>query len=82
MGLLGRLLGTRGMRMGFLDFLKKKDGPGGAEGGAGADDGMAKGKYADNCTLCGKGPTEKKWMAQYFHKKCFRKMKKVGKGMI
>lgn len=63
--------------MGFLDFLKKKDGA--AEG---ADDGMAEGKYADPCTLCGKGPTEKKWMAQYFHKKCFRKMKKVGKGMI
>ncbi len=63
--------------MGFLDFLKKKDeqpsgGAGGAEGG----------KYLDKCALCGNGPTEKKWMAQYFHKKCFRKMKKVGKGMI
>ena len=79
MGLLGRLLGTRGMRMGFLDFLKKKGGEG---GDLAADDGMVEGKYANPCTLCGKGPTEKKWMAQYFHKKCFRKMKKVGKGMI
>ncbi|HIH17155.1 MAG TPA: hypothetical protein HA252_07170 [Candidatus Diapherotrites archaeon] len=62
--------------MGFLDFLKKKGGqPAGGEG-------LAEGKYAEACTLCGKAPTDKKWMAQFFHKKCFRKMKKAGKGMI
>jgi hypothetical protein len=40
------------------------------------------GKYADQCSLCGKAPTDKKWGGQFFHKKCFRKMKKMGKGMI
>ena len=63
--------------MGFLDFLKKKDEKPAEGGGVGGD-----GKYPDNCTLCGKAPTDKKWMAQFFHKKCFRKMKKAGKGMI
>ncbi len=63
--------------MGFLDFLKKKGGEGAAQ-----DDGLVEGKYANPCAVCGKGPTEKKWMAQFFHKKCFRKMKKVGKGML
>jgi hypothetical protein len=41
-----------------------------------------KGKYNEACSLCGKAPTDKKWGGQYFHKKCFRKMKKMGKGMI
>ena len=40
------------------------------------------GKYAENCGVCGKAPTDKKWGGQYFHKKCFRKLKKMGKGMI
>jgi hypothetical protein len=40
------------------------------------------GKYPDACSLCGKGPTDKKWGGQYFHKKCYRKLKKMGKGMI
>lgn len=42
----------------------------------------ASGKYQENCGVCGKSPTDKKWGGQYFHKKCFRKMKKMGKGMI
>jgi len=40
------------------------------------------GKYQDACSVCGKAPTDKKWGGQYFHKKCFRKLKKMGKGMI
>lgn len=40
------------------------------------------GKYEETCSVCGKGPTDKKWGGQYFHKKCFRKMKKIGKGML
>jgi len=40
------------------------------------------GKYNEPCGLCGKSPTDKKWGGQYFHKKCFRRMKKGAKGMI
>lgn len=40
------------------------------------------GKYPEVCGVCGKGPTDKHWAGQYFHKKCFRKMKKMAKGMI
>jgi hypothetical protein len=40
------------------------------------------GKYPEACGVCGKAPTDKHWAGQYFHKKCFRKMKKMAKGMI
>ena len=40
------------------------------------------GKYAEPCALCQKTGTEKKWMGQYWHKKCLRKSKKMVKGMI
>jgi hypothetical protein len=44
--------------------------------------GMAQGKYNEQCSVCGKSPCDKKWGGQYFHKKCFRKMKKMSKGML
>jgi len=40
------------------------------------------GKYNEACALCNKAPTDKHWAGQYFHKKCFRKMKKGAKGML
>ncbi len=40
------------------------------------------GKYNEPCSVCNKSPTDKKWAGQYFHKKCFRRLKKMGKGMI
>jgi hypothetical protein len=40
------------------------------------------GKYNEQCSVCGKSPTDKKWGGQYFHKKCFRRMKKMSKGML
>lgn len=40
------------------------------------------GKYDAPCSLCGKAPTEKKWGGQFFHVKCFRKVKKGARGMI
>ena len=43
---------------------------------------VAQGKYNEPCSLCSKAPTDKKWGCQYFHKKCFRRMKKGAKGMI
>jgi len=40
-------------------------------------------KYPEQaCALCGKTGTEKKWAGQFWHKKCYRKMRKVGKGML
>ncbi len=40
------------------------------------------GKYNEQCSVCGKAPTDKKWGGQYFHKKCFRKIKRMGRGML
>ena len=40
------------------------------------------GKYNEPCAVCGKGPTDKHFANQYFHRKCFRSMKKMAKGMI
>jgi hypothetical protein len=40
------------------------------------------GKYSEQCSLCGKGPTDKHWAGQYFHKKCLRKIRKGAKGML
>jgi len=40
------------------------------------------GKYNETCSLCGAAGTEKKWMGQYWHKKCLRSLRKGAKGMI
>lgn len=40
------------------------------------------GKYNEPCAACGGGGTEKKWMGQYWHKKCVRAAKKSAKGML
>ena len=52
------------------------------EGNDDEENEASQGKYNEPCGLCGKTPTDKKWAGQYFHKKCFRKMKKGAKGMI
>jgi len=43
---------------------------------------VPKGKYDEECTVCGELGTEKKWLGQYFHKKCLRRMKKGAKKML
>jgi len=40
------------------------------------------GKYTEPCALCGGTWTEKKWMGQYWHKKCVRAAKKMGRKMV
>ena len=40
------------------------------------------GKYNEQCALCGKAPTDKHWGGQYFHKKCFRSVRKGASRMI
>jgi len=64
--------------MGFLDKLtgkkeEKKEEP---------KNEIPQGKYDQECSLCGNPGTEKKWMGQYFHKVCLRKMKKQAKKML
>ena len=67
--------------MGFLDSLrgkkqeleeKKKE----------AEAAVPEGKYTEACSLCGGTGTEKKWMGQYWHKKCIRVAKRAGKKMV
>lgn len=40
------------------------------------------GKYNETCSLCGHAGTEKKWMGQYWHKKCLRGVRKTSRKMI
>jgi hypothetical protein len=40
------------------------------------------GKYSEQCALCGEHGTDKKWMGQYWHKKCWRKSRKFARGMV
>ena len=40
------------------------------------------GKYSETCAMCGGAGTDKKWMGQYWHKKCVRSAKKGAKRMI
>ena len=42
----------------------------------------SEGKYPQPCSLCNKGPTDKHWGGQYFHKKCFRRMRKGASKML
>ena len=71
--------------MGFLDSLRKKAGEAKEKGG---DKGEVQPstentKYGkETCSLCGGVGTEKKWMGQYWHRKCIRIAKKASKKMI
>ena len=56
---------------------EKKDGSASEE-----SEEKSEGKYPQPCSLCNKGPTDKHWGGQYFHKKCYRKLRKGAKGMI
>ncbi len=60
-----------------LPFIGKKE-----EIKAENEEKVPTGKYEEPCALCGKSPTEKKWGGQFFHKKCFRRIKKGARGML
>lgn len=66
--------------MGLLDRFKKQDKP--SEKPIEQEGLVSGGKYDEPCALCGKLGSEKKWMGQFWHKKCVRKSKKFAKGMI
>lgn len=70
--------------MGFLDGLKKKpEDAAEKKKEVKAEKPQEPAKYVkETCSLCGGAGTDKKWMGQFWHKKCLRKMKKTAKGMI
>ena len=39
-------------------------------------------KYSEACALCGGSGTEKKWMGQYWHRKCVRLARKGARKMV
>ena len=63
--------------MGLMDKLKGKSSEEKKE-----EPVAPQGKYDEPCALCNEPGTEKKWMGQYWHKKCVRKSRKYVKGMI
>ncbi|MCX6798704.1 MAG: hypothetical protein NTW59_01240 [Candidatus Diapherotrites archaeon] len=68
--------------MGLFDKLTGKKEEGAAEQKKEKAAAEPAGKYNEPCALCGKLGTEKKWMGQYWHKKCMRGARKAAKGMI
>jgi hypothetical protein len=40
-------------------------------------------KYPDKtCALCGRDMCDKRWAGQYWHKECYRQMRKMARGMV
>ena len=76
--------------MGLLDgFMKKKENEeieskeDSNKGTNSNSEEVPEGKYPDQeCSFCGKLNADKKWMGQFFHKKCLRKLKKGAKKML
>jgi len=69
----------KGDLMGLIDGFRKKEGQEKEE----VVEEIPEGKYPDQeCSFCGKLNADKKWMGQYFHKKCLRKLKKGAKKML
>ncbi len=69
------------INMGFLDSLKAKKSEV-EEKKEGEESSKAAGKYSEACALCGGSGTEKKWMGQYWHRKCVRLARKGARKMI
>ncbi len=65
-----------------LPFLGKKEEKIEDKEEVDSDGDTTSGKYNEPCGVCGKQPTDKHWAGQYFHKKCFRRMRRAAKGMI
>lgn len=66
--------------MGFLGFGKKKEDSAEARGETAPE--REEELFNEPCGLCGKQPTDTKWMGQYWHKRCRRSAKRMAKGMM
>jgi len=64
--------------MGILDRFKKKEGQEAEQ----KQEVPVVGKYEQVCALCSKPGTDKKWMGQYWHKRCARLARKGAQRMI
>jgi len=64
--------------MGLFDLLKGKK----EESADEPEEKEPQGKFDEECSVCGGKGTEKKWMGQYWHKKCIRMVKKGARKMI
>ncbi len=67
--------------MSIFDRLKAKKEEAEAQKKA-EEEAEPEGKYNEACALCGNPGTEKKWMGQYWHKKCARLARKAGRKML
>jgi len=83
------IFGKHFFNMGLFDaFKKKEETPADSAGQKKPKEKQEKeedepqGKYDETCSACGKAGTEKKWMGQYWHKKCLRSSRRAAKGMI
>ncbi|HLC79799.1 MAG TPA: hypothetical protein VJG83_05265 [archaeon] len=70
--------------MGFLGNLlgKKQEQKETEEQKPNSESEISQGRYSEQCALCEKPGTEKKWMGKYWHVKCVRRARKAAKGMI
>ncbi|MDO8648001.1 MAG: hypothetical protein Q7R70_06345 [Candidatus Diapherotrites archaeon] len=71
--------------MGLLDGFRKKPEENSAaplQKNSGASESQNSGKFSETCAICGKGPTDVKWMGQYFHTKCRRVAKRLAGKMV
>jgi len=69
--------------MGLFDRLKAKKGEMKAQKKEAQEaESEPEGKYNEACALCGNPGTEKKWMGQYWHRKCYRAARKGARKMI
>ena len=69
--------------MGLSDiFSRKKESEECKKEKAAKEEEVPMGKYDEPCAACGGGGSDKKWMGQYWHKKCARSAKKMAKGLL
>ena len=68
--------------MGFFDKLKEKKDEIESKKKEEVEAAQPEGKYSEPCALCGGVGTEKKWMGQYWHRKCVRSAKRASKKML
>jgi hypothetical protein len=64
--------------MGLFDAFKGKK----EETPEEAEEKEPEGKFDEECSACGGTGTDKKWMGQYWHKKCLRAVKKGARKML
>jgi len=68
--------------MGLFDNFRKKPEEAKVEEKTESAEDSEGAKFNQPCALCGKQPTEVKWMGQFWHKRCKRQGRKLAGKMI